>query len=278
MYEDTPYYDLRPSKDEYPDPPPRTRMLWIALGVLAALAAVAAIIVVFRGPTVSPVAEETAAPAAAESAAPLGTAVPPIELPPLDATDAIVRQLVGTLSSHPRIASWLATDGLIRSFTVVMANTAEGRTPAARLTVLRPAGPFRVMERGEDLVVDPASYARYDSLASAVASLDPANAARVFTQLKPRIQDAYGELGLSEPLDRNVERAIRQVLQTPILEGPVRVEPKGIGYGYADERLESLTPVQKQLLRLGPDNLRIVQRQVRAIAIELGIPADRLPR
>ena len=38
-----------------------------------------------------------------------------------------------------------------------------------------------------------------------------------------------------------------------------------------DERIEALTPVQKQLLRLGPDNLRIVQRQVRAIATALGL-------
>src|SRR5215210_7663155 len=38
-----------------------------------------------------------------------------IPLPPLNDTDALVRQLVGRLSSHPRIAAWLTTDQLIRN-------------------------------------------------------------------------------------------------------------------------------------------------------------------
>ena len=93
----------------------------------------------------------------------------------------------------------------------------------------------------------------------------------MFTQLKPRIEDAYHELGLTEPLDRALEKAIREILATPIPSGTMRVEPKGIVYGFADERVEALSPVQKQLLRLGPDNLRIIQRQVRAIAAVLGL-------
>jgi hypothetical protein len=142
---------------------------------------------------------------------------------------------------------------------------------------LRPAGQFRVMERGNDLLIDPVSYTRYDALASAVGSIDPEDAARVFTQLKPRIEDAYRELGLTASFDESVERAIRLILQTPVIDGAVRVEPKGIVYGFADDRLEALPAVQKQLMRLGPENLRIVQRQVRAIALALGIPSERLP-
>jgi hypothetical protein len=111
---------------------------------------------------------------------------------------------------------------------VVASNIAEGRTPAGRLPVLRPAGPFRVAERRDGPVIDPASYARYDPLTSAIASLDAEATARVFGQLKPRTEDAHRELGLSETFDRTLERAIRVVLETPVLTDPVRVEPKGI--------------------------------------------------
>lgn len=128
-------------------------------------------------------------------------------------------------------------------------------------------------------MIDPASYARYDPLRSAIASLDAEATAPVFAQLKPRIEDAHRELGPSETFDRTLERAIRVLLETPVLTDPVRVEPKGIVYGFADERPEALPAAQKQLMRrLGPANLRAVQRQVRAIAIALGIPAERLPR
>ena len=42
-----------------------------------------------------------------------------IPLPPLEGTDALVRELVGGLSSHPVVAAWLATDRLIVNFVVV---------------------------------------------------------------------------------------------------------------------------------------------------------------
>jgi hypothetical protein len=71
------------------------------------------------------------------------------------------------------------------------------------------------------------------------------------------------------------------LLEVPIpSEGSVRVQSadRGIGYAYADPGLESLTAAQKQLLRMGPRNAHTVQSSLRAIAIALGIPAERLPR
>ena len=48
-------------------------------------------------------------------------------------------------------------------------------------------------------------------------------------------------------------------------------------YAYDDERLESLTRAQKQLLRMGPRNVRIIKEKLRAIALALGIPSRELP-
>ena len=66
-------------------------------------------------------------------------------------------------------------------------------------------------------------------------------------------------------------------LETPIVEGDVAVVPLIQGYGYADASLESLSGAQKQLLRMGPDNVRRVQQKLRAIARELGISESSLP-
>src|SRR5262245_28158039 len=63
-----------------------------------------------------------------------------IDLPALADTDPIVRDLVGRLSSHPKVAAWLATDQLLRNFTVVLINIADGRSPAQQLRALRPVG------------------------------------------------------------------------------------------------------------------------------------------
>ena len=41
--------------------------------------------------------------------------------------------------------------------------------------------------------------------------------------------------------------------------------------------LESLTNAQKQLLRMGPRNVKLIQAKLREVAVALGIPASRLP-
>jgi hypothetical protein len=57
----------------------------------------------------------------------------------------------------------------------------------------------------------------------------------------------------------------------------VRVRPAPVLYQFTDPRLERLSGAQKQLLRMGPRNVRIVQDKLREVARALRIPADRLP-
>jgi hypothetical protein len=168
---------------------------------------------------------------------------------------------------------------VVRNFTVVVANIAEARTPVVHLRALRPETGFTVVQRGSDLYIDPRSYARYDTVAAATASIDPAGAARLYTQLKPRIEDAYRDLGAPDgSFDRALERAIVLLLKTPVIDDPIRVEAQGAaGYGFAAPELERLSAAQKQLLRAGPRNVRLIQSSLRAIAIALGIPPERLP-
>ena len=263
-----------------PSQPGRQAALWVVAALLV-VAAVVATYVVFRGgstPEGTATAEVPSPVKAQQPMQPLGGEAMSITVPPLDETDDLVRKLVRALSSHPGVVAWLATEGRIRNFTLVVTNIADGKAPAASLRMLRPASPFRVVERSNDLYLDPQTYERYAGLADAVASIDPAGGARLYATLKPRIEEAHRELGeLDTPFDRTLERAIVLLLKTPIEEGPVRVEPRGIVYGFADDDLEDLTAAQKQLLRMGPRNARAVQKTLRAIAVALGIPPERLP-
>jgi hypothetical protein len=254
------------------------RGLWIAIALLV-VAAGAAVYVVFGTRRTAP------APAATSEARPnapplpqLGSQADSITLPPLDQSDAVVRELVSKLSANPSVASWLATDGLIRNFTVVVANTAEGTSPTVHLRRLRPAAPFAVIKSGAGLAIDPASYRRYDGIAAAAASLDPAGASRLYATLKPRIEDAYRDLNPDARFDETLERAIVALLRTPVVRDPILVEPQGgVGYAFVDPALERLSPPQKQLLRTGPENVQRIQTALRTIAEALGIPKERLP-
>ena len=221
----------------------------------------------------------TPAPAATEVSKGLGADGPAIDLPPLDESDDVVRGLVKELSSNPSVAAWLMTRNLIRNFTVVVSNIAAGEPAARQVTVLRPKGAFQVEDRGEDLFINSRGYSRYLPLATAASSVNPGDAAKLYTMLKPRIDEAYAELGQAgTTFDQTLERAIVLLLKTPVPEGRVPVEPNGaVGYRFANPVLEKLTPTQKLLIRFGPDNQRAVQTSLRNIALALGIPPDRLP-
>jgi hypothetical protein len=69
-----------------------------------------------------------------------------------------------------------------------------------------------------------------------------------------------------------------ELLETPVVERPVKVEKKILSYTMADESLEGLSQAQKQLLRMGPKNVRLIQGKIRELAAALGIPEDKLPR
>ena len=258
----------------------RPTALWVIVAALVASACVAAYLAFVWRPRQAPIHVAGSFPKASTTEPPLslGGNAENVLLPPLDASDAFVRTLVQALSESPAIMAWLPTNGHIRNFTVVVANIADGVTPAKHLSVLRPPARFRIVNSAGGSYTDPRGYERYTSIADAVASVDPNGAARLYATLKPRIEEAHRELGSADvSFDTTLERAIVALLKTPILEKPIALKPKGIGYAYVDERLESLTAAQKQLLRMGPRNVGTIRRGLRRIALALGIPASHLP-
>lgn len=199
-------------------------------------------------------------------------------LPPLDDSDSFVSKAAAGLSAHPRVASWLTTDDMIRRFVVTIDNIASGATPAPSTRVMRPAGTFQVRQARGELFIDPRSFERYGPIADAVESVDAQTAGRLCGTLKPRLTEAYGELGRDGSFDVALERAIVTLLRTPAAGSDTRLVAKGGSYAFEDATLESLTPAQKQLARMGPRNVRIIQDKLRQIAVAIGIPADRLPQ
>ncbi|MGH9254205.1 MAG: DUF3014 domain-containing protein [Vicinamibacterales bacterium] len=278
MLDDASDYELQTDEPPLPEET-RSPIRWIIAAVVIAAVGGAAWFY-FSGRQAQPAPQaqsEAATPVPVER--PLGGQVDAIELPPLAETDPLVRQLVRGLSSHPVIAAWLATGGLLRSFTVAVDNIADGATPAPRLRMVRPTDRFRVIDREDGVLIDSRTYARYTPLAAAVDSLDADGVARLYATLKPRIEDAYAELGRGRSFDVALETAIVALLRTPAVDGDIRLVPMGaVSYGFADPRLERLTPAQKQLARMGPRNVRVIQDKLRQIAAALGIPGERLPR
>lgn len=270
--------ELRTSRDAVPPEPAQSseRGKWLVLIAIFAIGAAVVGYVLLRPRSAAPVATVTNTPAPAAASAPRAAGplveAEKIDLPPLPETDAIVRQLVVKLSSHPKVLAWLATNGLIQNFAVATLNVSEGKTPVMHLRALAPQAKFSVLQTDRGFVVDPRSYRRYDDFAAAVSGLDAAGTARLYLTLKPRITDAYRELGYPEgDFDRVLEGALKPLVNTPAIDSNAVLREKVLSYQFVDPQIEELSPAQKQLLRMGPDNMRRVQDKLREIARLLGL-------
>ena len=85
-----------------------------------------------------------------------------------------------------------------------------------------------------------------------------------YQTLKPRVQDAYRELGYPDgDVDSALKRAIVLLLKTPVVDGRIDLRGPPPLYTFGDDRLELLAGSQRQLLRMGPRNERIVQEKLR---------------
>ncbi len=263
----------RPADDLEPPPPPGRGPGGRIVAGLAALLVVGGLVayLVLRLRTAPSVTPPTPAPTTLAGDAPPPAADP--TLPALDQSDAFVRTLARGLSADPLVASWLAAEDLIRRFVAVAVNIAQGTNPSSHLGPLAPRQGFHAIPRGGRLVIDPASYARFDAFTAAVSSVDTAEAARVYRKLRPLFDAAGRELDPpAGAIDGLVQRAIANLVATPVPDGDVPVVLAPPFYRFADPTLEKLAPAQKQLLRMGPRNARSIQAKLRQLAEALAAP------
>ena len=190
----------------------------------------------------------------------------------LDESDEWIRNLVKELSSYPKFLSLLMTDDIVRKFTAAVDNIANGASPQHQVDFFSPEGSFKVVKKGERYYINPETYERYDVVADIFSSLDSDKCAEIYRLIKPLIQEAYEDLGYpDEDFQVTFRKAIIELLDVPVIERDILLEKKVITYEIADDKLERLSPAQKHLFRMGPENIMIIQKKLREIASALGI-------
>lgn len=261
------FQDTSHTSDEPPRNDSRRPMLW-ALAAVAAIVLGVLLWLAFR--TRTPESETASAPPTVpQTAQDAELTRTPENLPSLDGSDDLVRTLVRTLSSRPELATWLANDDLIRGFVAMVDNIARGASPRAFLADFAPRQPFRGSGSGAKLRADPRSFARYNAIADAFASLDSVGVARAYQQISPLCEAAYRDLGVEGTFRRALERAIGRLLATPDVAADAPLAWNLVTYQYTDERIESLPAAEKHLLRLGPRNVGIVKEKLKELTIAM---------
>ena len=188
---------------------------------------------------------------------------PAITLPDLnESTPTVLQELDNSgIEIQP-----LKSSQLIKDAVVIIDNLRNGMLVTDRTVVQRPDGRFSVIEVEGDLYIDEQSYQRYDPIVDWFTSLDANALVDNYELFKPLLQQAYGEIGYPDSEFKNaIIEAINVLLETPVPESLVQVDDDSVMYTYHDSSLEALPPAQKQLLRMGPNNIERIKAKLREV-------------
>ena len=189
-------------------------------------------------------------------------------LPSLNDSDTMVVAKIDEYLSDS-VMSLLVTDDVIRRGVVFIDNLAQGKVAKKHNPVIKPQENFSVTE-GDILTIDPNSYERYTPYVKIFTSMSAAQVVRMFEEYQPLINDAYTEIGYGDDeFKQTLNDAIDLLLDTPEPEGALPLLRDSVTYQYAFSEWEQLPAAQKQLLRMGPDNMKKVKAALRNIKAQL---------
>ncbi len=181
-------------------------------------------------------------------------------LPSLNSSDPFVIARLASMEMGASLLRVLAPEDLIRKFVVFVSNVAEGELPLLEYPLQRIDSEFVATEIDTNLFeMSPMTHRRFGSMVDLLVALDPQQAVSVYRALRPLFQEAYAEIGYQGSFDAVLIQAIDQIMNAPTETGPFQLIKPSVMFLYAESRIEDMTPVQKQLLRLGQENTAKLQ-------------------
>lgn len=181
-------------------------------------------------------------------------------LPSLNSSDPFVIARLASMEMGASLLRVLAPEDLIRKFVVFVSNVAEGELPVLEYPLQRIDSEFVATEIDTNLFeMSPMTHRRFGSMVDLLVALDPQQAVSVYRALRPLFQEAYAEIGYQGSFDAVLIQAIDQIMNAPTETGPFQLIKPSVMFLYAESRIEDMTPVQKQLLRLGQENTAKLQ-------------------
>lgn len=214
----------------------------------------------------APPAEEPPTSIPAESAIPavIPSPEPAVEpLPSLFESDDPVRDALADVPLGTAGQQFLMPNNIIERSASLIYLTAQGDVPYKLVPIARPKAKFPIVDDGTQVVADPDGFTRYDPITRWIESLDAAALLDAFASFLPLFREAWGFYG-EDPnyFDLAVIETLDTIIATPEIDiTEERLIRKEAVWIYENPAIESLAPVQKQILRMGPRNASAVKQK-----------------
>ena len=182
-------------------------------------------------------------------------------LPRLEESDDAVRDAVGDIPLGTAGQQYLIPGNIIERSASLIYLMAQGDVPYKLLPASRPKAAFPVSDDGTQVVTDPVGFERYDALTRWLESLDLESLLSSLEWLMPLFREAWSYYG-EDPaaFDMAVVMTLDLVIGAPEIDlSEARLVRKEAVWIFEEPAIEGLAPIQKQLLRMGPENAQVVK-------------------
>ena len=182
-------------------------------------------------------------------------------LPRLEESDDAVRDALGDIPLGTTGQQYLTPSNIIERSASVIYLMAQGDVPYKLLPVSQAKAPFPISDDGTRVVTDPAGFERYDSLTQWLGSLDLGSLLSSLEWFIPLFREAWSYYG-EDPtaFDMAVVMTLDLVIAAPEVDlSEARLIRREAVWIFEDPAIEGLAPIQKLMLRMGPENAEILK-------------------
>ena len=184
-------------------------------------------------------------------------------LPSLFESDDPVRDALADIPLGTAGQQYLMPSNIIERSTSLIYLTAQGDVPYKLVPIARPKAQFPFVDDGTQVVADPDGFTRYDPITRWIESLDAVALVDAIAGFLPLFREAWGFYG-EDPtyFDLAVIETLDTIIATPEIDITAeRLIRKEAVWIYENPAVESLAPMQKQVLRMGPRNASAVKQK-----------------
>lgn len=211
-------------------------------------------------------AQAPAAPIAAPPVTEVQPKIPPAPVVSEETGDQYARESIDAVNGGKALAQFVAGDYVVERAVAIIDALRRGEVPYKLLPVGKPSTTFPISDNGLRVTLDTAGFSRYDGFAQWVGGLDTPALVSLLNDYEMIATQALTRMGVTDfDIRSALLAATTQILSTPQVSVDAELMRREANWVYMDPELEALSSLQKQVLRMGPENADIVQQKARDI-------------
>lgn len=211
-------------------------------------------------------AQAPAAPIAAPPVTEVQPKIPPAPVVSEETGDQYARESIDAVNGGKALAQFVAGDYVVERAVAIIDALRRGEVPYKLLPVGKPSTTFPISDNGLRVTLDTAGFSRYDGFAQWVGGLNTPALVSLLNDYEMIATQALTRMGVTDfDIRSALIAATTQILSTPQVSVDAELMRREANWVYMDPELEALSSLQKQVLRMGPENADIVQQKARDI-------------